>query len=386
MITRRDFLGQALGALLASRAQPSTELVETVPFVGEGDLPVDTLVGSGLRGRRALDLSKLTSESLVTPQEKFFVRTRCPNALPPIESFKISVRGLLDAPREIPLAELLPQARPMGTHLVECAGNSLAGHFGLMSAASWTGMPLSVLLERVSFSGRATRLLLSGFDEHRGRDPDSLPGASWIFTFDELQKAGAFLATEMNGAPLAPDHGFPVRLIVPGWYGCVSIKWLNEVVAVDDSALATDQMREFASRTEQDPYGPLDYLMTKPQSQASYGPRYARDFKPATIDVAAAPVRVERHRVDGKPLLRVVGLVWGGDRPPRRLLIRFNPELGFAPVEDCNPKTNATWNLWSHRWTPPGPGRYRIDLKVDEPWARTRRLDRGFYSRQIELL
>ena len=97
----------------------------------------------------------------------------------------------------------------MGTHLLECAGNSRAAHFGLMSAARWSGVKLERVLERVRPQPRATQVLVSGLDEHSTLDPGSVPGASWFFGLDQVREAGAFLATEMNGAPLGPDHGYP---------------------------------------------------------------------------------------------------------------------------------------------------------------------------------
>jgi DMSO/TMAO reductase YedYZ molybdopterin-dependent catalytic subunit len=101
--------------------------------------------------------------------------------------------------------------------------------FQLMSAAGWSGVPLVELLERVRFKPQSTPVLVSGFDTYPTKSMSSQPGASWIFSWDDLKRARAFLATEMNGQPLTKDHGAPIRLIVPGWYGCACIKWVNEI-------------------------------------------------------------------------------------------------------------------------------------------------------------
>src|SRR6185369_9127809 len=129
----------------------------------------------------------------------------------------------------------------------------------------------------------ATRVLVSDFDEYAAPyDPaHSTPGASWIFSFEQL--ATAFLATRMNGEALPEDHGAPVRLFVPGWYGCACIKWVNAIALVDDTAEATSQMQEYASRTGQ-----------------TGVPALAKDYLPGVIDQAAMPVRVEQWRVEGK--------------------------------------------------------------------------------------
>jgi len=67
------------------------------------------------------------------------------------------------------------------------------------------------------------------------------------------------------------------------------------------------------------------------------------------------------------------------------LVIRFNPDARFMPVEDYAHKTNATWTLWSHTFRPDAPGRYRIQLAVSGEPVRTRRLDTGFYARTIDI-
>ncbi len=405
--TRRSFLGHWLGAIAGwllgvgasrpggravavaggSAAQSFSEgkLLGIVPFSGEGDYPLGTAIGSGLGGRLSLDLSGLTPDTLITPNEKFFIRTRSPDQLPSAENWKIAVRGLVESPRELAVEELLPQAVSMGVHLVECAGNTRGGHFGFISAAHWTGAPIFEVLDRVNVLPQAKAVLVSGFDRHSQPDTGSVPGASWVFTFEQLQSTGAFLATEMNGARISRDHGYPIRLIVPGWYGCTCIKWVNQIVLVDDAAPATDHMREFAGRTFQDAYGPLDFLVAKPRIPETFGPRLAKDFKPATVDLAALPVRVERWLVNGRIIYRVVGILWGGEKTTDRLVIRFNPDMAYVPVHSYHHETNTTWTLWSHSWTPKRAGRYRIQLQANEPGVLMRRLGLGYYARDVDI-
>jgi DMSO/TMAO reductase YedYZ molybdopterin-dependent catalytic subunit len=198
-----------------------------------------------------------------------------------------------------------------------------------------------------------------------------VPGASWIFSRDDLPRA--LLAMRMNGAPLPRDHGFPIRLIVPGWYGCACIKWVDRIDLVPDEAPATAQMQEFAARTHQD----IRRLRTST-------PPLARDFIPAVIDTAAMPVRVEKWIAGGRVEYRITGIIWGGSTPTNALSIRFKTSQPWTPVDDCPmPASTLTWSLWSHTWRPDAPGRYQIVLKVTDPSIRTRRLDLFFYVREI---
>jgi DMSO/TMAO reductase YedYZ molybdopterin-dependent catalytic subunit len=255
----------------------------------------------------------------------------------------------------------------MGMHLMECSGNTRATRFGLLSVAEWRGVRISDL-----FASRlkppTDRVMVSGFDQYSTRSATSIPGADWIFSVEQLNSAKAFLATEINGAPLTKDHGAPVRLVMPGWYGCTCIKWLNAITFVDNDAEATSQMQEFAARTHQ------------------HGvPKLARDYKPAIIDQAGMPIRIEKWLVEGKIKYRVVGILWGGSQPVKVLEIRFNPGEDYVRVDKLSQTANDPWSFWSHVWMPKTPGTYLIRLRITDPVVETRRLDSGHYVRSAEV-
>lgn len=335
-------------------AGPLGELIGRVPFLGTGPAPPfgELVGGPGLDARRFTDLSDLAPEKLITPTERVFIRTTAPPRL--------------DRETTIPIADLLRDARPMGAHLIECAGNTDPRNYGLMSVAEWDGVPLAALIDRFGPAAGAAAVRVTGLD-HETPSLRSMPGASWIVPLDALERLGAFLAVRMNGGPLPPDHGAPVRLVVPGWYGCAWIKWVHEIQLVGPDEPSSAQMREFASRTHQDGI-----------------PALARDFAPPAIDLAATPVRVEKRRVEGRLEYRVVGIVWGGDRTVERLLIRFSAGGAFVPFEICPPaRTHRMWSLWEYRWRPAEPGIYDIVLRAADTSIRTRRLDMYFYTRRV---
>ncbi len=340
---------------------------DIVPFIGATESQFDVPYGSGLGGRLVHDLSTLTPDTLVTPNDEFFIRTRKPGLLDTSGAWKIRIGGMVREPFEMPLDDLLPLVEPQGVHVLECSGNPRRRGFGLLSAAAWSGIPMTEVLDRIPVQRGATHVLIQGFDEHT-EVAGGTPGASWVFTPEQLERTGAFLATEMNGRTLPEDHGFPVRLYVPGWYGCTCAKWVERIDLVDASYPATAQMREYANRTHQD---------GTPELAAAYGP--------ANMDLAAMPVRVERQRADNRVRYLVTGIAWGGERRADELMIRFNDDEPYLPVEDFAHRTTATWNLWTHWWDPPGPGRYAIQLQVSEPNIPTRRLDRGYYVRRVEI-
>lgn len=274
----------------------------------------------------------------------------------------------MERPVNLAIESLKKTAKPMGAHLMECAGNVRQARFGLLSVAGWAGIRVAEILDRAKAKSSLGRVLISGFDSYAHESRTSVPGASWVFTREQLEKAGAFLATELNSQPLPRDHGAPVRLVVPGWYGCTCIKWVNEIAFVGEDAESTSQMREYASRTAQKGV-----------------PELAKDFEPAVIEQAAMPIRIEKWNVSGKINYRVVGIAWGGTQSVKVLLIRFNPEEDYVPVDNFRQTKNDPWTLWTHSWSPKAPGTYAIRLSVKEPAVQARRLDSGYYVRSVEI-
>ncbi len=354
--------------------EPAGDLVRTLPLYGPGavETPLGEMLGGvGLDARLFTDLTRLDRGRMVTPSADVFVRTAAPQDLRHNPAgWQIGVaRAHGAAARPLMASQLLASSRSMGEHLIECAGNSNPQNFGLMSAVEWDGVPLVRVLDMVLRPANATAVLVTGEDHDGHSSLRSRPGASWVIPLDRLTATGPFLATRMNGLPLTPDHGAPVRLVVPGWYGCAWIKWVKDVRFVTADEPATSQMVEFAGRTHQDGL-----------------PVLARDYDAPAIDTAAMPVRVEQRRVNGVTEYRIVGIVWGGTAAVDKLVIRFGSRDSGTPVPVCPaPKTPQSWALWTHRWRPSEPGYYDISLRAADAAIRTRRLDLSFYIRRVRV-
>jgi len=381
-ITRRRLLQQSLLSagmwlsgfhpprLLSDRTAGSAAdgvLLAVVPFSEEGHPPMGEPIGSELDGRLFTDLSTITPENPTTPTDHFFIRTRASRLLDVSSPWTIQVGGEIEKPFIIAAEALAKKARPMGTHLIECSGNTRTAHFGMMSIATWDGVPLQEALELVQPKASGVRVLVSGFDRYKAESMTSVPGASWVFSSDQLFSSGAFLATKMNGQALQPDHGAPVRLVVPGWYGCVCIKWVNQIEFVSNDVPATTQMQEYASRTMQIGI-----------------PSIASAYHPAIVDIAAMPTRIEKWLVGRKIKYRVHGIQWGGSVQGQGLEMRFNPGDAFVRVESIQPLAGR-FSIWNHEWVPPRTGKFTIRLRLHSAQNDARRLDSGYYDRSVEI-
>ena len=376
-LTRRRFIGSlaaALAALPSFDRATGSERVAILPFVNEDVVPFETLYGVGLEGRRNTDLSKISAESLVIESQRFFVRTRFPERLRAPAPWKIQVAGMVRKPSELALGSLRAEAEDCGVHVIDCAGNTRLRRFGLLSAAHWQGVPFERLIPGFEPVREATRVQIYGYDRkaistkttpRRGSPLPVARDASWVFTLDDLVKTRAFLATGMNGAPLLPENGAAVRLVVPGWYGCASTKWIDRIAFVDDAALTTHQMKEYASRTNQ-----------------TGEPELAKDYRAPEVEPAAVPVRVEAWREGSHAFYRIVGLVWGGFRSSDVLTLRTSPETEVHKIATPNPGT--TWSLWTQDWKPTHLGTYKIELRLEDA-SHSHRLSSGFFDRSVRI-
>ena len=329
-----------------------------VSFVGESRKPFNKKKYSELAARQITDLRKLAPDELFqTPVEHYYIRTAIPQSLHyrfdsnGHVAWNITIEGLKPKPFNISVASLHQRGHHMGQYVQECSGNTRFWRMGLKSAGNFTkGVRLIDLISEWSSlrSKLQTHVLVEGYDKHI-KSGGGRKGAAWIFSMEQVRKTGMFFALEQNGASLAHDHGFPVRLVVPNWYGCSHIKWVTFVSFVDGARTRpTSQMLEFRSRVH----------MKKAPSRSAL--RWsARQGYSAT----AERIEIWKHKSEGKLAYKAVGLLWGGDKPTNALRIRFPPlRPNWEPVDHVNKQSYVgIWSQWCHNW-----------ILRDDEWAKYR--------------
>jgi DMSO/TMAO reductase YedYZ molybdopterin-dependent catalytic subunit len=174
----------------------------------------------------------------ITPTEAHFVRNHFTR---PVPSFEVTVGGAVAHPRRFTLEALRALEQRTRPVTLECAGNGRLGmaplppgepwRRGAVSTAIWTGVPLSALLAEVRPRDDVVELLV------RGADRGTPAGAPGELAYERALPLGeeALLALEMNGEPIPLERGGPIRLVVPGWYGMASVKWVTAIEALTDS-------------------------------------------------------------------------------------------------------------------------------------------------------
>jgi DMSO/TMAO reductase YedYZ molybdopterin-dependent catalytic subunit len=181
--------------------------------------------------------------SPVTPSGAHYVRTNLP--MPdPARDTRIVVDGAVADPFTLDLAALRALPQRSVTVTLECAGNSRLEMAPLppgepwarnaVSTASWTGVPLSLLLDRAGVRDDVVEVLVTGADRGTPSGATTETRFARALPLDKATDPNVLLALEMNGQPLPREHGAPVRLIVPGWYGMASVKWVARIAALTE--------------------------------------------------------------------------------------------------------------------------------------------------------
>ncbi|MGW3783075.1 sulfite oxidase [Micromonospora chokoriensis] len=284
----------------------------------------------------------------------------------------LTIGGAVDRPLTVSLADLRERPRVTRQVTLECAGNGRAllhprpvSQPWLVEAvgnAEWTGTPLAPLLREAGLGPDAVDVVFTGADHgvERGVEQDyqrALPVA------DALREE-VLLAYEMNGAPLLPQHGAPLRLIVPGWYGMAHVKWLHSIEVRTEPFEGYQNAVAYRVRQDADDPG---VPVTRIEPRALVRPPGFPDF-------------MSRRRVLRPGRCTVDGRAWSGHAPVVAVEVTTDGGESWASAElDPADSGDFAWRRWRYEWTAT-PGRYVLGARatdasgrtqpVEQPWNR----------------
>jgi sulfane dehydrogenase subunit SoxC len=282
-------------------------------------------------------------------------------------TFELAVDGRVRDPMALTLADL--RARPAMTMpvVMECAGSGRARlaprpisapwHEEAIGCAEWTGTPLRGVLEEAGLLDDAVEVLFTGHD--RGIDQGVEQDYQRSLPIDEAMLDDVLLAYAMNGQPLPASHGFPLRLIVPDWYGMTSVKWLRSITAISEPFEGVQQAQLYRYRSsEDDPGTPV----TRKRPRALMAPPGVPEFLTRT-----------RHVPAGRTLIE--GRAWSGADPVSR--VEFSADGGRSWQDARLQEHNGThgWSAWSYEWHADEPGDYELCVRATDAAGNVQPLD-----------
>jgi len=306
-------------------------------------------------------------DSWITPIEHFFVRSHMSKPTVDLAAWRLNVQGEVSSSLNLTMDELkkLPAAEVVS--VLECAGNGRSFYQPTVTGMQWTrggvgnarwrGVRLADVLKKAGMKPSAKHVLFNGADTPPGTMPDFMRTVPLKKALD----ADTLLAFEMNGESLPVSHGFPLRLIVPGWAGDSWAKWVTNITPLDKEFdgfwMKTGYrypLRPVAPGAAVDPATEMKPLEGIRPKSAIAGPADG-------AGVGSGPVRIH-------------GAAWAGESPLAKVDVSTDSGRSWRPATLGRDKARYAWRLWELTWTPPGPGSYVLMARATDTAGATQPL------------
>jgi DMSO/TMAO reductase YedYZ molybdopterin-dependent catalytic subunit len=347
-LPRRQFLGQS-GGLVASAAVLNDALL-TQAFAaqpGEEIIPwsdqptTDPGVARGV----IQNLQRWEDLDWLTPNSNFFNIAHYNRPQIDEQDWSPEITGLVRKPRRFRLSDIRARPRRELTITLECSGNNGRTSFiSGIGTARWAGTSLAAMLHEAELLDTGTEVVFVGADtgEEKVRDIKAPTSFARSMGVGDAMGPDNLLCYQMNGASLPPEHGFPLRLIAPGWYGIANVKWLTRIEVWPTRLENRFMGRDYVTIREENHDGRIEWVET------SVG----------RTQIKSAPARVVRE--DGH--YKIVGMAWGAS------IARIEVSIDSGPWQiatiDPTRQEKYPWRLWSLDWPASAPGEHAITVRA----------------------
>jgi DMSO/TMAO reductase YedYZ molybdopterin-dependent catalytic subunit len=283
---------------------------------------------------------------VITPTPLFYVRGHFPIPTVSADDWRLTLDGEVARPLQLTYAELraLPSKTLLAT--LECAGNGRAGlepqadgepwGYGAASTAEWTGVALATVLERAGLQASATQVVIEGADQGHVAAAGRTVRYGRSLSPEQARHPDTLLVYAMNGELLRPEHGYPVRLLVAGWYGMASVKWVTRISAT------REPFRGF--------YQVDRYVMAHPERGETWTtPLEAMRVRSLITEPSAGATLSPGTQ-------RVRGLAWSGAAPIARVEVSVDGGRQWQPAALTSAAERYAWRCWEFEWQAAIPG------------------------------
>lgn len=283
-------------------------------------------------------------------------------------SWRLQIGGAVARPFEMSLDDIRGMPAQTLAVTMECAGNGRARLrprplsnpwlYEAIGNAEWTGTSLWPLLERSGLNADIVELVFTGAD--RGLQREDEHNYQRSLTVEEVKRPEVMLVYAMNGRPLEPQNGYPLRLLVPGWYGMTSVKWLQNIAAVTQPFTGYQQHNTYRFKQSADELGePVQRIRPR-----------------ALMVPPGVPDYFSRHRmVDSGRVELIQGRAWSGQGEITRVEVGVDGSWSEAALgESVGP---FAWRSWTFAWDAQ-PGEHTLSCRatdstgaaqpIDQPW------------------
>ena len=300
---------------------------------------------------------------LLIPNDLFYVRNHFRAPKLDSKNYALQIVGAVQHPFSIGYKELQNMTSVTRVATLECAGNGRVfltpqvegaqWQLGAMGTANWTGVPLTALLERAGLAPDACEVVFEGADKGMPKEKPLPPGDIHYARSIDLAKADdVLIAYRMNGEEIPQDHGFPVRAIVPGYYGMASVKWLSYIRVIRERFTGYWQTSDYAYWDDAD-----GNPVRKPLRQMALKSSIAR---PRTRELLA-----------GGLTYRVFGAAWTGGADLDRIEVSTDSGRTWEEATFIDPQQPFVWRRWEFAWhVPQASGEYTLKSRARDVTGR----------------
>lgn len=285
------------------------------------------------------------------------------------DDWRLEVTGLVSRQLSLTLGDIRARPPVRAVVTMECAGNGRAlleprpvsqpWLLEAVSTAEWTGTPLAAVLEEASVQAEAVELVLTGLD--KGIQGEQTQYYQRSLSMSEATRDDVLLVYEMNGRPLEPQHGYPLRLLVPGWYGMTSVKWLHSIEAVAEPFTGYQMTGSYRySRSEEELGDPVTLI----QVRALMVPPGIPDF-------------LTRSRVLEPGPVPLTGRAWAGRNDVRRVQVSTDGGATWADAELGERVSAHGWQGWSYTWDAK-PGQHELCVRASDAGGNAQPLEQNW--------
>lgn len=284
-----------------------------------------------------------------------------------VGAWRLRIGGEVDEPVELDLDRIRSLPTLTMPVTLECAGNgrarldprpvSMPWSQEAIGTAEWTGTPVFPLLEAAGLSPGAVEVVFWGSD--RGIQGEEEHDYARSLTIPEVRRPEVMLAYEMNGEPLPIQHGYPLRLIVPGWYGFTSVKWLESIEVVNEPFDGFQQRVPFRYQVhEEDPGEPVDRIRVR-----------------SLMIPPGIPDCFTRHRYLEAGPVTLRGRAWSGSGSVERVEVGVDGQWQDAVL---GPGLGEyAWRSWSFEWDAL-PGEHELSCRATDGTGAVQPLDQDW--------
>ncbi len=308
-------------------------------------------------------------DSWITLTELFFVRN---NLLMPdvaLDHWRLRITGEVLRPIELTFQELQQLRVERVTNTLECAGNGRAFFHPRIAGVPWqrgavgnavfSGPALRVLLAKAGMKPTARHVAFKGLDVV----PQGAQEFIRSVPIDKALQPTTLVATQMNGAALTPEHGFPARALVPGWIGSCSIKWLCEI-----RVLKHEFDGFYMSSAYRLPLGPSSSEQSRAQQSEAI-------TSLAVKSVIAHPREGSTILLPTSGVVSVSGAAWAGERAIQHVEVSTDAGRSWHNASLSRDLSKYAWRLWSYDWRPTQQGDYVVQSRTTDEYGHVQPLE-----------